>query len=192
MSCERIAKFHDDCLKLTTASTINNQKISNELQKLSKWLFKHQDEAVPESCKSKLLSTMQLYYKHAVRNPDATDAVTCTLDDFMKLPEGKLVNSKGKQSCLGWYGALTVDKNILVNECGVLVKKYMVADIVNGNNLTLMSVDPNSSEVIENLILTNSEILDEIKSGFDSEEGVSVEVRIRNETTEILRVLPYC
>eukprot|EP00960_Hanusia_phi_P068428 766843-Hanusia_phi.AAC.2 len=88
-------------------------KIKSEMSRLQTWLRKHQDESVADgryaqfstfrmsnnlfwhwttTSKQELLTTIQLYYKAAITDPEPLrDAAFALVDDLLKLPEGKLV-----------------------------------------------------------------------------------------------------
>ena len=108
---DRIDKFHEDCEKLVAVP--NNPKIVGEVQRLSKWLQKHQGEAMPEASKARLFGVLQKYHKVATTTTSQPmkDAITATIEDYLKLPEGKLVSSKSKQQALKWLTALGSDED---------------------------------------------------------------------------------
>lgn len=181
MAAERIDLFHSDCVKLTTGSGFNDKRINSECQRLSKWLQKHQEETVTDGAKTKLVSVVQEYYKIGLREVSVRDAVYALVDDYLKLPEGKLVTSKAKQSCLRWLDALNGANNAGDGVSASTTTKYMVADIDEHGKLLLMSPNPNSEEFIEDYEVRNSDTGRKIKICFEECGYVSVEVDESNE-----------
>ena len=157
---DRIEKYRADSVKLQDASV---QKIRSELASLNKWFIKHQHEAVADGDKGKLLSILQHYYKIATeRGPDSNDLkemVFKVLDDFLKLPEGKLVSAKGKQGALRWLQTLERVLNPdAVTARPVSTMRYGVADIAGNGAVSLMDLSTNN--VLDDpLVISDNEFL---------------------------------
>lgn len=159
--CDRIDKYREDCEKWKDG---NPQKLKAEILSLNKWVVKHQHEAVNDGSKGKLLWVMQFYYKLATeRDRDGSgelNRLVCNLiDDFLKLPEGKLVTAKGKQGALRWLEQLTggvdgtTDDPVAVAEpCVSLgVVRFGVADVVEDGRIILTDLATN--EVLDEIVV---------------------------------------
>jgi hypothetical protein len=152
---ERIELFHEDSLKLTTGEGMNIKRILSEINKLKRWIQKHQNELIPDHSKTRLMSVLQLYYKltEKVTEEEYVNQVEALIDDYLKLPEGKLTTSKSKQVCLNWLEALHrieyVQESVSVVSPQMI--RYIIAD-ANEEDQTflLMSPDPNSEDFLEN------------------------------------------
>merc|ERR1719367_1578474 len=102
-NCENVDAFLAQAEKLTEGPP--SAKLFTEIAKLRKWLYKHQDEVLPDGHKGRLVNVLQRYFKYATEHEAAKDdekarqAVLELLEDMLKLPEGKLVagmSTKGK------------------------------------------------------------------------------------------------
>ena len=170
---DRINLFHENSLKLTTGEGINYKRISSEIQKMRKWMQKHQDESVPDSSKTKLMSAITKYRAATSVCIDLEENVYMLLDDFLKMPEGKLVSSRDKTVVLKWLQAMSGDQG------GVEQKdsddnstaSYIVGDINDDNTLLLMSPDPNQGDILENVIVEDSALLERIIAAFNSSDN---------------------
>lgn len=171
MAAERINMFHEDCQKLTTGEGINHKRIASEIQKLKRWMQKHQDESVPDSAKSKLLVVINKY-KSMASNPELTDVVYSLVEDYLKLPEGKLLSSKDKQGCLRWLqstaGGESDSTHDDSNVSATSTARYIVGDITDNNLLLLMSPDPNVGDVLEDVKVGDSVLERRIVEAFNS------------------------
>lgn len=98
---DRIQKFVDDQTALLTAKAATG-KINSEISKLKTWLVKHQDEAVPDGSKGKIAAILEKYNRASGYLADIRPAVLGLFNDYLQLPEGKLVNSKEKNRILTW------------------------------------------------------------------------------------------
>lgn len=163
---DRIEKYRADSVKLQDASA---QKIKSELSSLNKWIVKHQYEAVADGDKGKLLSILQHYYKIATERDtdDLKEIVFKVLDDFLKLPEGKLVSAKGKQGALRWLQTLERILNPdAVSARPVSTVRYGVADIADDGAVMLMDLSTNN--VLEDpLVISDSEFLVSFRKHFE-------------------------
>ena len=77
-------------------------KITTEIAKLRTWLVKHQDEAVPDGSKGKIIAVLEKYNRAAGYMAEIRGAVSCLFQDYLALPEGKLLTSKGKDRVKAW------------------------------------------------------------------------------------------
>lgn len=199
---ERIDLFHEDCLKLSTGEGLNLKRISSEIMKLRKWLQKHQNETLPENSKGKLMSVLQVYYKLRERlmEVDYINILEGLIDDYLKLPEGKLTTSKSKHICLNWLDELKrIETNEEMKESGIVIvdreqiKRYIVADINDDHTLVLMSPDPNSDEMMENARIKEEiteELLTHIRNT-DSNCTIYVNVQISSRGDEEGVIVSY-
>lgn len=100
-SSDRVQKFFDDQAKVLVSSS-KPGKISAEIDKLRTWLIKHQDEVLPDSAKTKLLSVMEKYNRAQAYFTDVRGAVQSLFEAYLQMPEGKLVSSSNKNKVLTW------------------------------------------------------------------------------------------
>jgi hypothetical protein len=166
---DRIDKYRTDCARFAALPPVSAQKVRSELSSLNKWIVKHQQETVPDGDKAKLLATLQFYYK-LVTGPDFGDvkeAVFQLLDDFLKLPEGKLVTAKGKQGVLRWQEVLATGGEAGAGTgVGVATSRYGVADISSGGVLSLMDLSTNS--ILDHTVtVSDKDLLDRVRICFD-------------------------
>lgn len=134
-TADRIQKFNDDAKSLLyIADTLSSStsspsflprdsllkssviaKIIAEITRFRNWLQKHQTETVSDGSKSKILGTIDMYYRFyhhaliALPSQDAetvkvsiNDAVQALVGDYLQMPEGKLVSGKDKRKALAW------------------------------------------------------------------------------------------
>jgi hypothetical protein len=159
MADERIDKFFDDCAHVIDGGSA--AKISTEVRHLAKWMQKHQEDRATDSAKGKLFSTVQSYYKFALR-PDVDERVHSMIheliDSYLKIPEGKLVSAKNKQSAMKWLETLR-SKNIgSLGGSDLLAERvrYVVME-VRGRHVSAMKSDTN--EMVEDLDLSPADKL---------------------------------
>jgi hypothetical protein len=159
-AAERVDLFHDDGLKLLTGEGMNIKRILSEINKLRRWIQKHQNEVIPDGSKTKLLSTLQLYYKLTERlfEEEYVSQVEALVDDYLKLPEGKLTSSRSKQVCLNWLEALKrrewnqEEAASLAQGGERMTRRYIIADMnEEDHTFLLMSPDPNSEDFLEDV-----------------------------------------
>jgi hypothetical protein len=100
-AAERITKFCDDQTKIMVPGT-KPAKITSEIAKLRTWLVKHQDEAVPDGSKGKIMSVLEKYNRAAGYMAELRAPVSCLFQDYLALPEGKLLTSKNKDRVKAW------------------------------------------------------------------------------------------
>jgi hypothetical protein len=109
---KRIQKFSDDCILLCNGGNIN--KLKSEMNKLAIWMQKHQNETVPDNAKSKLLTTIETYYRlrfNKLYNFTLDDVISNLISFYLQMPEGKLLSAKDKKKVLFWYTTLNSEKN---------------------------------------------------------------------------------
>lgn len=99
---KRIDKFVEDQTKvLTLASSCSKiGKINSEIGKLRTWLVKHQDDTIPDGGKAKLLAILEKYNRAMGYFSELTNSVVSLFEDYLQLPEGKLVSSKDKSKVI--------------------------------------------------------------------------------------------
>ena len=150
MASERIDKFFDDARHWTDPNARNDGKAMTEMSRLSKWMIKHQSESVGDGSKNRLLSVVELFFRYIPRDTSSeatvqlTEAKSALISDYLKLPEGKLVNSKLKRRALSWIEQLSTQSNEepAVQDCEYeLGQRWMVADIAEDQTLSLMRED---------------------------------------------------
>ena len=175
---DRIQKFHDDQIKIMVPST-KPPKILSEVGSFRSWLAKHQDEAVPNGSKAKIMVVLEKYNRAAGHMCNIRPAVISLYQDYLALPEGKLVNSKNKARVLTWLANL---ENGAEEEDGpsqpttpgataeAQTERWDVASIENSGRLCLMLDD----RVREGVEVSDAEMSERIKRFFDSDEGCSV------------------
>eukprot|EP00667_Euglena_gracilis_P023742 EG_transcript_26966 len=150
-----------------------------EVQRLCKWLQKHQDEAVPDKAKGQLLAVVQKYYQAAqsLGTTALTDSVTSLVEDLLKLPEGKLVTSKSKQQALKWLSTLAPAANPVPGASPVEAgERWMVGDIGDDGLLQLVP-DGDGDEVIDGAAVATLELLAAVRRRFEEEGHCTVGVR---------------
>lgn len=190
MAAERVNLFHDDCQKLTTGEGTNHKRIGSEIQKLRRWMQKHQDESIPDSSKAKLLAVINKY-KSMVSHPELNESVFELVEDYLKLPEGKLLSSRDKQGCLRWLQSANsgdADKSHEeAKSAAVMTARYIVGDISDGNLLLLMSPDPNVGDVLEDIKVEDSELERRILDSFHScDVNSTIYVDVRKDDMAVL------
>ncbi len=143
MAAERIEMYAAE----VASCAASMQKSKSEVISLNKWIIKHQHESVADGSKGKLLSIIQSQYKLVDKFEDLRQPVHQLIDDFLKLPEGKLVTAKGKQMGLKWLQSLDVDER----ECNPTnpvesTRRVIIADIDRDGVVTFL--DKDKSEII--------------------------------------------
>lgn len=201
-SSDRIEKFHEDSVALIKLQNVT--KLITEIKKLSVLMQKHQTQIVPDNHKQKLLSTLELYYTYLnslKRNDISYDALHDVIyklaDDYLKLPEGKLVHSKGKKKILKWIDTLigktkgdtsgnnysAANKDSLENVC------YTVVDVnLEAHTVTLSEFD--SCENIIEGIDVELELFRKIHLSY--EVGDEVLITLDNNNGQPNNISNYC
>mmetsp|Transcript_3702 Transcript_3702/g.3839 ORF Transcript_3702/g.3839 Transcript_3702/m.3839 type:complete len:164 (+) Transcript_3702:104-595(+) len=118
------------------------------------------------------------------------DLISNLLSDMMAIPEGKLISSKAKSRLLKWSQSLQSDitstssnNNNSNTNNNSRRTEWIVADIheETGKQLTLMSADVDSSDILEYINVPDTALLERIQVRFETEEeGVTVLVEIDN------------
>lgn len=182
--CERIEKFHEDSITLMKLKNV--AKLVTEIKKLSIWMQKHQTQTVPDNHKQQLLTTLELYYNY-LRNQHVNencyealyDAVYKLADDYLKLPEGKLVHSKGKKKILKWMDILngqndsnhTNNLNTTTNTDTSELECYTVIDVTAKTKTITLSECDNSDHIIEDVKL-DKELFRKVHSAYEAGDEV--------------------
>jgi hypothetical protein len=102
---ERIQRYLDDQTKILVPG-MKPAKITSEIANLKKWLVKHQDEAVPDGSKGKIMTVLEKYNRAAGYMADLRGPVANLFQDYLALPEGKLLSSKNKDKVKVWLANL--------------------------------------------------------------------------------------
>jgi hypothetical protein len=115
MATDRVGKYFEDAGPLIASS--NTPKICAEIKKLATYLQKHQNEVVTDAAKTKLTSTVEMYYRSVcslcISDVSSLDCLSVLLSTYLQMPEGKLVAAKDKKKTLNWLN----DLNGLMNQC---------------------------------------------------------------------------
>jgi len=210
-TADRVDKFSTDCQ--TLLKTNNTSKIISEIKKLSLWLQKHQSEIIPDNHKQLLLTTIESYYNYYSQNRDSLllDAVMLLVDDCLKLPEGKLINSKGKKRALKWIDVLHSyqSSSSTAGDCIGLVngstssgsiassttsQSYIVISLQQHNKSISVMDEETGEKVIENIIVSSMTQWKALKKHFtkssEQEQEVSdVVVYLSNSEEEIIKLI---
>ena len=180
-SVSRVQRYYDDAVRLL--ATINDSKITQEVKKLRQWLQKHQQETLPDGAKGKLMSTVEAYYIFCTKRPtkfddELGDSIQNLVGDFLKIPEGKLINGKQKLKALKWFESTSVSSSSGKGKFNTssTTKKWTVCDIDESGMLMLLSNQPGSDNIIEDFSITDTELLGRIRECFDSEGTVTIEL----------------
>lgn len=196
----RIDKFSEDCSLLlvppssASASSAspplpNYRKVQSEVDRLAKWLHKHQEETVSDGAKAKLFATVQAYYKVAVAAPRSEEgvrgAVHELVDGLLKIPEGKLVSAKSKQSAIRWIESLRDGSGSGSGGKAVVQRRRLVVmDVASDGSLSVLQ--PGTSDVMVSMPISNgSEVLPRLRALLDELGSVDVEV----EGDRVVRVM---
>eukprot|EP00747_Dinoflagellata_sp_TGD_P169599 gnl/TRDRNA2_/TRDRNA2_198954_c0_seq1.p1 gnl/TRDRNA2_/TRDRNA2_198954_c0~~gnl/TRDRNA2_/TRDRNA2_198954_c0_seq1.p1 ORF type:complete len:257 (+),score=83.70 gnl/TRDRNA2_/TRDRNA2_198954_c0_seq1:98-868(+) len=158
MAAERVEKFDADCSNLLSSLASKGckavePKLHTEVDRLTKWLQKHQEETLPDGHKTKLMSVVQRYTQFATtgvvsasNDADAgasgavklepqqrtVQVVRELVECLLMLPEGKLVSGKSaKTQGLKWLDGLqAADKSEGGGAAAAeLSKKMLLLDI---------------------------------------------------------------
>lgn len=209
-TADRIDKFQTDCnLLLHNDNQSNNvMKIVSEVKKLSQWLQKHQSEVVPDNHKQILLTIIENYYNYYLqKRKDSTvllDVVTLLVDDCLKLPEGKLINSKGKKRALKWIEILhspttsdgrvgsssntnRIDIHSTFSATTTTNPIYIVISIQEHNKSISVMDESSGESVIDNISISSSTQWRALKRHFAKPEVTDVYVHL-SETEAILKL----
>lgn len=141
---DRISKYFDDAKEIITEIRKGkNIKLVNEVKKLSNWLQKHQNECVSDGIKGKLMSTVEIYYRHGssvIVDNLALEAICILLETYLQLPEGKLVTAKDKKKALAWlqeFSARTASCD--PTKSTKVISKWFIDTVHDDESLTLLS-----------------------------------------------------
>jgi hypothetical protein len=148
-------------------------------------LFKHQEDSLPDGGKNKLLQTIQGYAKLPFVDGSSTsckDAALALVDDLLKLPEGKLVNSKGKSAALKWFSALSCDTRNK-QDLKAVVEFWDVAD-VDHNKVCLVLGD-----IVREDVEVSDALLSTIKTLYDADSGCRVKCSVLRGKFDVLEAL---
>ena len=198
---ERIDKFVVDITRWSEKNASNDGKLISEIEKLTKWLGKHQDEMIPDGYKQKLFSIVELVFRYAPTSQDGSvvekvvESKRSLCSCFLMMPEGKLVNGKSKKKVLKWLESLNAaDDTGMVASVFTSVggaenenqgSIWLVADITDERKLTLMKEDVQSSDLLEDVDVDNEEMLVEIERRFNEDGGVVCIKMINGRCIEI-------
>ena len=201
---DRVDLFLDTQTTLT--NSINNiKKVTTEINKLCQWIQKHQNELLTDTCKGKLLFIIEKYYlynKNSNSNNNDDDSkrklvevIEKLLSDFLALPEGKLCSSKGKQKVMNWQCSMmettssssSSNSNRGNSNSSNNIERWIICD-VNGNLISLMKSQSESDELIEDVCVTNIDILTKINSIYDGDSDQFAQIDYDRINNIILRI----
>jgi hypothetical protein len=159
----------------------NYRKVQSEVDRLAKWLHKHQEEVVPDGSKAKLFATIQAYYKVAISAPASEEGVRSAVhelvDALLKIPEGKLVSAKAKQSAIKWIESLrdSTGSGSSLGGKPVARRRLVVMDVASDGSLSVLQ--PGTSDLMQSLAISNgSEVLPRLRVLLEELGSVEVEI----------------
>lgn len=178
---DRIDKFVEDQTKvlLSANSASKTGKINGEIGRLKSWLIKHQDETIPDNGKAKLLSILDKYNRAMTYFIEITDNVISLYEDYLQLPEGKLLSSKDKMKVMTWLNNANISNNNNNDE----IKEQIMSNITSwfveeinesSHTITLLNCD-NMELWKENFIVDESTMM-QIKTVKEKNEQVVIEI----------------
>ncbi len=172
-----VDKFHATIHRWSSVKESSSaSKLSSEISRLRQWLVKHQSDVLNDGYKDKLVQCVEMVYKFKPDDPEFIDIQIALVDDILKLPEGKLVNSKGKKKVLKWMESLTsLQKDCShnsPNENRGRQQTWMVAEIDPATKtMTLISPHQESDGLIENIPALNDPLFQMITDLFEDENN---------------------
>ena len=190
-TASRAEKFLTDAETILSTNPIKAQKISSEVQKLCKWLQKHQDIAIPDNYKNKLFTCVQKYYNFASKKltnyekdetqNDVRDQILELCEDMCKLPEGKLIAGRAaKTKVMKWIDDLQdsgVQKNSEFTEKHENSGLHL--SVIDNQNGVITAMNEETGETFE----FQEIVPDEFVTAFD--EG-QLCVKVSNDCSEII------
>eukprot|EP00798_Chlamydomonas_sp_ICE-L_P009087 gene9087-16210_t len=173
-SAERVQKFEEDAKALISSSTLKETKVLSEVKRLRTWLTKHQDDAIPAGDQGKLWNCVRSY-RSVPNQSEALDSATLSLlEDYLKMPEGKLVNGKSKQTALKMYessagGAGSAAGGTSASSA-VKERKFLVSDVEEAGGAEVATVvSAKGDDVLEGVPMVSAELAAAIKAKLDSD-----------------------
>lgn len=181
MAAERVELYFETSKQLIAAK--NWPKILAEVRKLATYILKHQNETVPDGAKTKLLQTIEGYYRFYLssgENATAQEAIVALLGTYLQLPEGKLLSATIKKKVLVWYQDLSAamdDSAPSSSAAPVVVNtKWLIQTIDEKGSLTLLSAT-NDQHWKEDYTPANvKDFADQINALLDEEADVIIEL----------------
>ncbi len=169
---DRIELFFNDQVELLKSNNI--QRIKSEVQKFTKYLFKHQNDVIEANTQTKLLIVVEKYVKYCLSVNAVKDAVEELIGLILALPEGKLISSKSKKKALSWYDSICTDSNVA--QVATKIDKFSVIDVnVDDKTLVLLS-ETDTDQCLEHVKCESPSLFDQICTKFNDEENIIVEV----------------
>ena len=187
----RIDRYYEDACQLTSQVPSTDQKMISEIKKLRQWIQRHQSETVPDSSKIKLLSVIQTYFKFYSKREISTfddelgDIIHGAVSDILRIPEGKLTNSKHKSKALKWLETISTSSSSSslpssprrLPRTESKIKRYVVAEINDSGKLVLMGDEPDDSgDLIEGYVVDDKDLLASIIDGFEGEAPIYLDL----------------
>ena len=139
-----------------------------------------------------------MYTKNSNSNDDDSkrklvEGIEKLLGDFLSLPEGKLCSSKGKQKVMNWQCSMmetttsSSSSNSNRSNNSNNIERWIICD-VNGNLISLMKSQSESDELIEDVCVTNTDILTKINSIYDGDSDQFAQIDYDRINNIILRI----
>jgi hypothetical protein len=161
------------------------------MKRLRTWLGKHQEEMLNDSGKQKLIGTVEAYFRFCSKadptfESELGETAQALISDLLKLPEGKLIrNSGGKSKALKWLDATQQSsKSGGKPAASASTTSWNVADVDAKGKLTLMSA--NGDDMCEDVAVTDAAMLKRIRSAFEADETVTVELDGLNVVVKVI------
>ncbi len=162
MASERVTKYYDDGKSLISVNSA--PKVVSEINKLKTWVVKHQNETINDGSKTKLLSTVELYYRYCVTSIDKTLILEPTyslLSDYLQLPEGKLLSAKDKKKVLNWLQELSVmnpeNTNITNNTSKITITKWSVQSLNSNKTFSILN-EEDAEEYRDDFVIADKKV----------------------------------
>mmetsp|Transcript_23398 Transcript_23398/g.30392 ORF Transcript_23398/g.30392 Transcript_23398/m.30392 type:complete len:193 (+) Transcript_23398:29-607(+) len=178
---DRIAQFHSDAQNHNNNNGIS-PKISKEIAKLQKFLFRNQSYRFTERDKSHMFSAIECYVSLYSNNLPAEDDTAVSpvlnlLDDALKMPFN-IFSTKQKQKLLKWQRQFSVDSKLgNEEELEKETKNFTVVDIDDG----YMCLMDDAGQMREDIKLPKSEVGTSIKNMFEDIGSATIEVEFAGE-----------
>ncbi len=193
---ERVNKFFEDATKLLSTGGLKlPNKMIPEINKLSTWLQKHQNESLPDGSKGKLFQTVEMFYRQCIGNIELRetlcDSVTNLVSTFLQMPEGKLIGAKDKKKLLNWLqvlsGEITADDSTPSSSTTTSITTWSVESIESKQQATLLNIH-NDELWKENFKIKDKAIYDEIVRLQTGGEVETVLIDLDETDNSIVRV----
>jgi hypothetical protein len=170
-------------LKLETLKG-NRAKYATEIKKLTLWMHRHQNEALTDASKQRLVTI--LADSTQVLEGEAADL----LQMYLSLPEGKLTTSKGKTRALKWLGSLDDEneQNKYKREGGAW--EGVVGTVLDLSDKNVLTLEMDDATVIE--VTCPQHLVEGLKTDFEAylsdEQRGAIRVAVQSDNV-VIKVL---